>query len=373
MMGKSFSLYKRGKLWYVQFKTSDNRFSSGKSTKKTNKHDAESWAIDYLKTGNVITKSKLGFSDFAEDFFALNGAWATDKKVRGMRLSERHCIELTRILNRMVIPEFGNLRLTELDRTAIENFRNKLFLDGYAGHTINQALSVIKAILEAAEAKNLIRGIPKINRAANNSKSKGILTVDEVKRLFNVKWDDYRSYVASLLASSTGLRLGEVLGLVISDYHKSKRMIHCRRGWDQILRKMNNTTKTGRARNIFIPQFVATAIDKLIEMNPYQQNDETFIFFADKSCEYPTEPKIITKSFYKAMKAIGITSGIRKERNITFHSHRHFLNSLLINSNIPLQKIQKITGHLTQEMTQHYYHLDEMTDVQKVQDELFNM
>jgi hypothetical protein len=50
------------------------------------------------------------------------------------------------------------------------------------------------------------------------------LTVDEVKQLFNVNWDDYKGYVISMLASSTGLRLGEVLGLVVSDCRKSKKM-----------------------------------------------------------------------------------------------------------------------------------------------------
>ena len=71
------------------------------------------------------------------------------------------------------------------------------------------------------------------------------------------------------------------------------------------------------------------------------------------------------------MTLIGITEKIRQTRNITFHSHRHFLNSLLINANIPVQKIQSITGHLTAEMTQHYYHLDDMQDVQKVQERVF--
>jgi len=71
------------------------------------------------------------------------------------------------------------------------------------------------------------------------------------------------------------------------------------------------------------------------------------------------------------MVSIGITEETRRKRNITFHSHRHFLNSLLINGNIPHQKIQSITGYLTVEITQHYYHLDDMQDVQKVQESLF--
>jgi integrase len=60
----------------------------------------------------------------------------------------------------------------------------------------------------------------------------------------------------------------------------------------------------------------------------------------------------------------------RNEHNITFHSWRHFLNSMLINANIPDQKVKSMTGHSTNEMTEHYYHPDEMKDVIMVQERL---
>ncbi len=372
MRGKPFSLFKRGKVWYVRYKTADNTFTTAKSTGQTSWNKAENFALDYLHNGQIVLRENVNFEEFSKGFFDWSGSWATDKRVRGMRISERHCIQLEQTLKGLILPAIGKMRLALIDRAVIKNFRNDLFNQKYAGATINHALSIIKIILETAEEQSLIRGIPRIDRAANNTNHKGILTIDEVRKLFTTEWPDFRSYAASLLAASTGLRLGEVLGLVISDYHPNDKFIHCRRSWDQAFRKLNQTTKTGRARNVFIPQTVINALDRLIATNPYPMTDESFIFYADKSSTYPTEPKIITNNFYKAMASIGIAEETRKERNITFHSHRHFLNSLLINANIPLQKIQSITGHLTAEMTQHYYHLDDMQDVQKVQEELFS-
>ncbi len=61
----------------------------------------------------------------------------------------------------------------------------------------------------------------------------------------------------------------------------------------------------------------------------------------------------------------------RKHRNITFHSHRHFFNSLLVESRVPLQKIQRLTGHLSTEMTQRYYHSDDLTDIADIQRKIF--
>lgn len=372
MRGKPFSLFKRGKVWYVRFKTADNSFTTAKSTGQTSRNKAESFAIGYLQDGQIVLRENTTFEEFSRGFFDWQGSWATDKRVRGLRISERHCIQLERTLVGLVLPKIGRYRLSSIDRSVIKNFRNELFSKNYSGMTINHTLSIIKMILEAAEEQSLVRGIPRIDRAANNTKHKGILTIDEVQQLFETEWPDFRAYAASLVAASAGLRLGEVLGLVLSDYHPSDKFIHCRRSWDHAFRRLNPTTKTGRARNVFIPQTVMDALDRLIESNPYPMTGESFIFYADRSSDYPTEPKLITDSFYKAMSTIGITEEVRRERNITFHSHRHFLNSLLINANIPLQKIQSITGHLTAEMTQHYYHLDDMQDVQRVQEGLFS-
>jgi hypothetical protein len=55
---------------------------------------------------------------------------------------------------------------------------------------------------------------------------------------------------------------------------------------------------------VFIPQNVIDAIHKLIASNPYSATGESFIFYADKSSAYPTDPKIITERFYDAMHSI---------------------------------------------------------------------
>ncbi|MDI9424744.1 MAG: tyrosine-type recombinase/integrase, partial [Spirochaetota bacterium] len=63
----------------------------------------------------------------------------------------------------------------------------------------------------------------------------------------------------------------------------------------------------------------------------------------------------------------------RVRRNLTFHSWRHLFNSILVNARIPAEKIRTITGHLTPEMTAHYFKLsaDGYGDIREVQDGLF--
>ena len=97
------------------------------------------------------------------------------------------------------------------------------------------------------------------------------------------------------------------------------------------------------------------------------------MLFSIKTADQPVAENLMSSSLFKAMRQIGITYQQRRDRNITFHSWRHWFNSLLINAKVPLQKIQAMTGHLTNEMTQHYYHFDDMSDVmQTVQDTLFD-
>ena len=117
-------------------------------------------------------------------------------------------------------------------------------------------------------------------------------------------------------------------------------------------------------------------IDDLITENPWraQRGEEAFIFYNDVSDHRPAHGDYMTRCLYWAIEEAGIPEEERKKRNITFHSWRYFLNSLLINAKIPLQKVQSVTGHLTAEMSQHYYamNVDEMSDILQIQESILD-
>ncbi|MBI9108455.1 MAG: tyrosine-type recombinase/integrase [Spirochaetales bacterium] len=123
-------------------------------------------------------------------------------------------------------------------------------------------------------------------------------------------------------------------------------------------------TKTGRSRYVPIPERTKTALDEVMEIAPDKEPDD-LIFFGRKR-EAPLDTRIIEVNFHKALKNIGIDEKLRRERNITFHSWRHFFNSLLINSRVPIPKVQTITGHSTDRMTENYFHADEYKDVLEI-------
>lgn len=374
--GKPYTLYKRkrkdGKeVYYCKFKKPDGTYSTALSTGQTSKPKAETWVSEQLKKNSVYTQGKkMRLSEFARDFFSIDGEWATDRKVAGKRFSERQCDAKTKHLDKHILPAMGNRYIADITKQDIKKFRNNLFNSGYAPGTVNHVLSTLKTILEYAEDHGLIAGVPKIERAGTQIlRPRGILTHEEVEKLFSIEWNDYRAYIAAMMAASTGLRLGELLALTFQDIKGNYAIIS--KTWDHAGREIKPSTKTGRARTIIIPDRILYEIEKLREIHPFRDHPEPFIFYS----KWPNAPAdgqaVIVRYFYQALKKIGIDEEQRKARNITFHGFRHWFNSILINAKIPLQKVQQLTGHLSAEMSQHYFHQDDLSDVKAIQDAFF--
>lgn len=388
--GKPFTVYTRKnvkgkKIFYVKFKNPDGSYTTGQSTQQTNKPAAEAFAYNYLqKNGRPMPGRDVTLKEYSTDFFSWENTWALNKKIEGRRISERYCLERENILNMHIIPALGSQKITDITKKRINDFRNGLYSRGYSGSYINQCLSAVSQILKQAEDDELIQAIPTIKRAsAKPQREKGILTVEEANRVFAFKWmttpgychspkPDIMGYAGNILAASSGLRSSEIQGLRMADIFLDEGYITVKKSWDSRLNRLNETTKTGRSRTVFIPQKVVKSINRLLHEHPAPDNPESFLFYGEKKpTEKPAEKKVFWRSLYKALNEIGISEDERKTRNITFHSWRHFLNSLLINSKIPLQKIQSITGHLTAEMSSHYYHIDDMADVRAIQESMF--
>ncbi len=364
-----YTLTRRGRIFYVRFRLPDGNWSTAKSTGEHTRAGAIRWAVDYLGSGPVISKEGLTLAEFSQGFFDWSGPWATDKRASGKRVSPRHCKERQNLLAFRILPVLGATRLNDIDRGTIKDFRNALFNEGLSGTTINKALSILKTILESAEEHSLIRHMPRIDRAAQNQKHRGILTIEEMRRLFAVPWKSYRDYVCNRVAACTGLRRGELLALTLADLRGD--YINVSKSWDEQTKTMNITTKTGRSRIVIVPSKVRQEIEALAGRNPWKK-PESFLFFS--SFEHkPIDGKWPMKSFYRAMNEIGISEEERARRNITFHSHRHFVNSILVNARVPLQRVQALTGHLTDEMTQRYYHVeDDLSDIRAIQERIFD-
>lgn len=376
---KPYTLFKRANgIYYARFRLADGTRTAGMSTGETAKARAERWAVEYLQKvdGRIIKRTNATLADYAKGFFDFNGEWATNKKVEGRRISERHCLDRQDIMRLHVLPALGKFNLDEIDKHVLKKFRNDLHAKGFSSSLINKALYAVTTILQDAEDRDIIRAVPKVTKAADNSKQKGILTIDEVKQLF-ASWtaDTPRQRIAragNVLAASTGLRISELQGIQIQDLHLDGGYITIRRAWDNRLNKLTMTTKTGRERNIFIPAKVADELRELLAIHPLPDSTTAFLFWGEKlPMEKPAEKVVFTRALYAAMRSIGISEEERRRRAVSFHSWRYFLNSMLINAKIPLWKVKSITGHITDQMSERYYAVDDVTDVLQITEGIF--
>jgi integrase len=407
MTGKPYSIHLRTtksnlSIYYVQFKIPDGTWTNAKSTgiiqdkknpDKTLKK-AEIWATQEFarlaaekerteleaqknleaEKENTRKLKEIVFGKFAKDFFLWNNEWAKDKRIRGLRLSEKWCLQKQRLVNTYLIPTFKETLLKEIDKHTIKKFRNELYYDRHlSGGTVNHILNSLHQILQYAEENDYIESVPRIDKVSRKPRQEtGVLSMDEAKKLFfQTEWDDFMSFAFSLTAAITGARKGELLALQLKNIHQG--YIEIAKTWDTELLRLTDKPKNGKTRNIVIPDKLQIQIEKLIDMNPYN-TPESFLFFSCHREDRPIDQKVMIKYFYRALKKIGIDEEERRRRKIVTHSHRHFANTILIAGGINIQKIQATIGHLDDRMTEHYFHaqISDMTDIKQIQESIFN-
>jgi integrase len=378
---RDFALYKRPRgsgrpVYYVRFRNDDGTRTAGSSTGQTVRALAEAWATAEVRRRKAATEQRelerqagIPLATFAgADFFSYEGRWALDRRASGKRLSPRQCKAKQQTFDKHVLPVLGGLKLHEINRAMLKDFRNSMFKAGYSASTINRALDCIRAVLEAAEDEGRIPAVPRIDRAAGKNAERGIHSAEEFRRIFALRWEDPRAYLASALAAVTGCRMGEVLALRRSDIDVERLLVSVARSYDSSERVMGETTKNGKTRLVTVPPAVCRGLEMLAAVNPHGEVDP-LVFWSDKTPGKPVDDKLIRRELYRAMAQIGIDEAERRRRNLGFHGFRHGLNTALLEAHVPPEKVRMVTGHSSSDMTLLYYHaqVDAMSDVRAVQ------
>ena len=130
IMKSKYTVYKRSRSPYyqVQFINDDGTSGVLKSSGKTNQADAKKWADEQIELGLIPTvKSEIiTLDDLGEKNFNYNGTWAQGRISSGYRLSEQQCYNKQQIYTNYIHPYMGHHKLTELNNTLIDKFREHL-------------------------------------------------------------------------------------------------------------------------------------------------------------------------------------------------------------------------------------------------------
>ena len=381
---RPFTLFRRARksgrpVWYYQTYDEYGRRTTARSTGETNRAAAEHYVTELLKGGHVA-RDEIRFGEYAEPWWDWDRChYIQSKLARGSRLSRNHAENQRQLLEQYVLPAFGGLMLDAITPELVEGWVVDLRQhSGLSAGTINRALNCFKVMLKQAVVRGLLTASPAqyIARLPEVPRKRSLLTVDEVRALLDeaaleAVWDgDLRHYTLSLLAASTGMRLGECLGL--PRRYVNDGYVEIAQSWKQQYGLLDPAPKWGSERIAPVPTRTQRMLGELMELSPYQEPDDLVFFGA--SGTRPLSHKAAAGALYRAFARIGIGEAQRRERGLTFHGWRHWFNShMRAGGRVPDAELRRVTGHKTAVMTEHYTHfaLEQLSNVAAAQEELF--
>jgi integrase len=361
-------------IYYARFRGDDEELLPWQSTGNTSKTAARAWAQRKMNQG-AVNSTRATFAKYAEDWWTTDHPYVQGRLARGHKLTATYLVVMHGHLANHVLPYFEDKRLAGITSRQIESWILTLRREKLSPSTINHALRCLKIMLKEATRQGIIARDPSvfITGLAEQQAERGILSGAEIRALFEEKalgkvWaGDRKHYTLNVLAASTGMRMGELQALPVGAVHENYVTIS--QSWER-RDGIKAGTKTGPGRLVPLPSVTARHLNELIAASPYREADD--LVFYGKDRRTPLSPRFMMDSFYGALAQIGIDEAQREARRITFHSHRHFLNTALRAARVPDTLVQRVTGHATQEMTEHYSHfaLEDFRDVMKVQERL---
>jgi integrase len=278
-------------------------------------------------------------------------------------------------LNQHLIPYFGRRRLDQITAEDIAAFITQMKRKNLKGWTITSALRPLSIILAQAARKGRIpiNPILQLERGERPShddqRAKRILTLEEMRTLIaHADTDQYRCLLELMLTS--GLRIGEALGLTVADLDPEHALIRVEY---QLGRDGNRTLlKTQESRRaIDIPPQLMRELLTLVTERGARFNPHAFVFATRN--ETGLERKTARAALDRAAKAAKLA--VPKP---TLHDLRHSHASMLFALDHNLVAIQRRLGHRKPDTTLRVYahewrrHEAQRSQIGNQLDQLFN-
>ena len=343
-------------VWYFQTYDEKGKRTAARSTGQTCRSAARAYCRKLEKEDALVPQPKcfITFEEYAEGWWTPGECEYLKYKMNRRELSIGYIKSSKNMLKNNILPFFGKYKLADISKLRVEEWLNDLIDRGISTSSANVFLGIFHIMMAEAVRREIldVDVTKKVQRLQNDCRPKGIFTQDLVTNLFRsdrrqATWDRDEYYYANLLAACTGMRCAEVLGLRFSDikdgYVSVTKQYHQEIG--------THKTKNKKPRIIPVPQNLLDEIKTIPHKSP-----DRFIFTRIDEPERPLGASMLRSSLYKALDVNGIDDDERKKQNLTFHSWRHYFNTVMRSNNVPDSKLQSMTGHSSVAMTDHYTH-----------------
>ncbi|KXB09111.1 hypothetical protein AKJ60_00955 [candidate division MSBL1 archaeon SCGC-AAA385M11] len=241
------------------------------------------------------------------------------------------------LLDKRIIPLWGRMKMTEITREDVEEFKANFVRAEYKPASVNRYLALVKYIFSLAEKWEVIDKSPARNVAKleENNQKERYLSQEETQQLLQELSNCQSTVVPDLIEFLilTGARRGEAMQAKWQDVDFERGV------WTIPL------SKSGKARHVPLSGSALQVLQRR------QGNENEYIF------PNPQTGKPLNH-FHGTWDRLRKRAGIP---DVRIHDLRHNFASLLINSGRSLYEVQKLLGHADISTTQRYAHLTQDT------------
>lgn len=273
------------------------------------------------------------------------------------------------IISNHIIPELGNIKLSNLNNKLIQEYLINKYktgrLDGNGGlsyKTIRDIIAVVKSSLKYAIKEEMINNInldftyPKI---ANKDKIYIMPKKDQERLITYIKQDENTRSLGILLALYSGIRIGELCALQWKDIDFKNNILHINKTLQRIYIKDNKESvskiiitnpKTHNAeRDIPLNKGFAHILKK------HQTESNNYIL---SNCDKWIEPRTYRRYFKKCLDKAKIGQ-------INFHGLRHTFATNCIKLGVDYKTVSELLGHANVNITLNLYVHPQMSQKKK--------
>lgn len=271
------------------------------------------------------------FRDFAPEFLQ---AMKASNKPSEIQSKES-------IIRLYLAPEFGDLRLHQIDARLIECSKAG-WLENATPKTVNNRLTVLGKLFSTAKDWGLISTAPKIRWCRVEERELDFYTAEESARLLEAAEWPWR--VMMLVALRAGLRRGELLALRRQDVDLVAGKITVRKS---ITRGIETDPKGRRSREIPMSPELAAVLREHLALPAHVF---TLVFPSLKNPGSHLTKGEIRWPMRRACRKAGL-------RELGWHALRHSFASQLVMRGVSLKTVQELLGHTDIKITMRYAHL----------------
>lgn len=230
-MRKAFYLHRRGRIWYAEYRDPvTGEISSPKSTKQSNKAAAEKAAsTEAARLAELTDFPPMSLGEWGERFFKPGCPHVSRLKIEGKQVSDRYIKSCRQNWdNHIKSDQICSVQLYSLRRAHVLAFRTRLVENVGQTRTAQAVWSTLHIVIREAFFHGLSDRDPcvGIGQIAYEGKRRVVLTIEQVKALLIPElWDNSPYYLPTKAAALTGMRRGEIRGLLWSDLHPELNLI----------------------------------------------------------------------------------------------------------------------------------------------------